>query len=150
MFNSPSIEGRGRFGLCAVALLSLIFLIQPVGSAATLQDQDSALLEVGKTFQRELAPEQKHVYKIALAATQYVDIKVEQQVLDVALVLLAPNGDKILELDSPNGRDGPERIQAALADAGEYILEVRALEKGAPAGRYTATLIEVRNATDDD
>src|SRR6267154_2520221 len=150
MFNSPSIEGRGRFTLHAIALLSLIFLIPPVGSAARLQDQDGALLEVSKTFPRELAPEQKHIYKIAIAATQYVTIRVEQQGLDVALVLLAPNGEQLIEVDSPNGREGPEQIEAALADAGLYTLEVRALEKGAPTGRYTVTLTEVRNATDED
>ncbi len=107
-------------------------------------------MEVGKTIQRELTPEQKHVYRITVAANQYVSVRIEQQGLDVALVLAAPGGQQVLELDSPNGRNGPEEIQAALTDAGEYTLEVRANEKGAPAGRYTATLTAVRDATADD
>jgi len=107
-------------------------------------------LEAGKSIARELAAGQKHVYKILLAANQYVHIKVEQQGVDVALTLIAPNGAKLLEVDTPNGREGPEEIEAALEYTGEYRLEIAAIEKDAPAGRYAATLIEVRLATEDD
>lgn len=150
MSNSLKVELRSRFALSGAALLSLSLLVSAAGSPVRIQVQESALLEVGKTIQRELAPEQKFVHKITLGANQYVHIRVQQQGLDVALVLAAPSGEQILEIDSPNGRDGLEEIQVALAGAGEYSLEVRAIEKGAPLGRYSATLIEVRNATDDD
>jgi CHAT domain-containing protein/tetratricopeptide (TPR) repeat protein len=139
-----------RFALAGVVLLGLMLSIRPAGSHAAAQSQESFPLQLGQSIHRELAPELKHVYKIAVGANQFIHIKVEQLGLDVALVLVAPTGEQIFQLDSPNGRNGPEEIRAALADAGEYILEVRAVEKLAPAGGYTATIIEVRAATDDD
>lgn len=150
MSNTLKVEWQPYRALRPIVLLCLILVGQLTGQAGNAPNQEPVLLQAGQIVQRELAPEQKHVYKIVAAANQYVGIKVEQQGLDVVLVLLGPGGEQIFELDTPNGRDGPEQIGAALADAGDYSLEVRANEKGAPAGRYAAQLIEVRDATADD
>jgi tetratricopeptide (TPR) repeat protein len=136
--------------LGGVALLSLILATHSSSPTAWAQSSENSLLEVGKTVQRELAPSQKHDYRIEIPANHFLNIKIEQQGLDVALNLFAPGGEKVFELDSPNGRDGPEDLRVAVSVPGIYVLEVCAEEKGAPAGRYVATLVELRAATPAD
>jgi hypothetical protein len=70
----------------------------------TAQDDS---LELGKTVERELASQQKHVYKIQITANQYLQISLEQKGIDVALTLIGPDNSPITEVDAPNGRQGP-------------------------------------------
>jgi hypothetical protein len=37
-------------------------------------------------------------------------VVVEQKGIDVAVTLFAPNGQKLAEVDSPNGTQGPEPV----------------------------------------
>ena len=132
-------------GLILLLILSLL-----AGTTFAQNDRETALLEVGKPIERELAGGQAHSYGIALAAGQYLHVIVDQRGIDVVLTLYSLDGKKLAEIDSPNGPQGPEPLFFIAQVQGRYRLEVRSLDKGAPKGRYQAQIVEMRAATSQD
>ncbi len=107
-------------------------------------------LAVGKPIERELAGGQSHAYQITLAAGQYLNVVVEQRGIDVAVALFEPDSKKLIEVDSPNGDQGPEPVKWVVEMPGLHRLEVRSLENDARPGRYEVKLVELRAATGRD
>jgi CHAT domain-containing protein/Flp pilus assembly protein TadD len=107
-------------------------------------------LKPGEPVERELAGDASHNYRVSLASAQYVHFIVEQKGIDVVVVLYGPDGKKLVEVDSPNGTNGPEPLAYVTEAAGEYRLEIRSLEKNAPAGRYEVRIEDLRAATEKD
>ena len=107
-------------------------------------------LELGKPIERELAGGQSHSYQITLAAGQYLHAVVDQRGIDVVVRVFGPDGKQILEVDSPNGTQGPEPVFLVAEVAGIYKLEVQSLEKNAKPGRYEVRVEELRAATLQD
>ncbi|MCM3902250.1 MAG: tetratricopeptide repeat protein [Pyrinomonadaceae bacterium] len=107
-------------------------------------------LEVDKPIERELAGEESHSYQTTLAEGQYLNVVVEQRGIDVAVVLFAPDGKQLLEVDSPSSDQGPKPLVWIAAQIGLYRLEVRSRKKDAKVGRYEIKLIELRAATAND
>ncbi|MBO0721934.1 MAG: tetratricopeptide repeat protein, partial [Blastocatellia bacterium] len=107
-------------------------------------------LEAGRAVERELSGGQSHFYEIGMASGQYLRLVVDQRGIDVMVLLFAPNGEKRVEMDSPNGTEGPEILSAVTDVAGTYRIEVRALEKSAKPGRYEIKIAELRTATAED
>jgi CHAT domain-containing protein/Tfp pilus assembly protein PilF len=87
-----------------------------------------------------MAGGETHLFRIAATADEYVRVVIVQQGIDVTVALLAPGGERLVEVDSPNGNRGPEPVSVLVAQTGEYSLEVRAPNKNAPAGSYEITL----------
>ncbi len=112
--------------------------------------QEDAELTLGKPIERNLAGNEAHSYKIVLAANQYLHVVAEQRGINVVVALFAPDGKKVAEVDSPNGRQGDEPILIVAETAGNYRLEVRSLEPKAPAGRYQVKIEELRAGTQQD
>jgi CHAT domain-containing protein/Flp pilus assembly protein TadD len=123
---------------------------QSGANKAVDEEKDVRLLEMGKPIERELAGRQSHVYQITLATGQYLNVVVEQRGVDVVVTLLGPDSKKLIEVDSPNGTQGPEPVSWIVETTGQYRLEVRSLEKEAKPGRYEAKIVELRAATDRD
>lgn len=107
-------------------------------------------LKQGHVFERELAGGEAHTYRIALASGQYLRVVVDQKGIDVVVKLFGVDGQKIAEVDSPNGTQGPELVSTIVEGAGEYRLEVRSLEAKAVPGRYQVTVEELRESTAKD
>src|SRR6266498_125567 len=145
-------------------LLCLFLLVESVARASALSprlfsqgsaapnpivqgEKDVRPLELGKPIERELAGGQSHSYQITLTEGQYLRVVVEQRGVDVVVTLLSPDGKKLIEVDSPNGTQGPEPLQWIVEAAGTYWLEVRSLENNAKPGRYEAKIVELRTAT---
>lgn len=100
---------------------------------------------------RELATGgESHDYEIAMEAGQLVQVVAHQLGIDVAVALYDPDSDLVLEVDSPTGRQGPERLLAVTETAGTYHVVVRAIEHGAPAGSYRLEVKELRPASPED
>lgn len=119
-------------------------------SSSSQQTTVAVPLEPGKPIERELAGGPSHSYQLTLAAGQYLHVVVDQRGIDVVVVLLGPNGEKFIEVDSPNGTWGPEFVHFVAESPGSYRLEVRALDKMAPTGRYEAKIEHLREATPKD
>jgi CHAT domain-containing protein/tetratricopeptide (TPR) repeat protein len=122
---------------------------QPAAPAAGAQGTVAEIVS-GREAARELKAGEHHSYRVELAAGHLLSAIVEQQGVDVVVTLYGPDGAKLLEVDSPNGADGPEPVFFIAEGAGQYRLEVRTLEANAAAGRYLLKSMEVRPASAQD
>jgi erythromycin esterase len=73
---------------------------------------------------------------------------VDQKGVDVAVRVLAPDGAQVLDVDSPNGTEGPEVVEFQAKADGVYRIEVRSLDPQAKEGRYSASLREILSASE--
>lgn len=138
--------GYGR----AAAMIVQTTQQESVKDKAAQGESDVRLLELGKPIEREIAGGQSHLYQVSLAEGQYLSIVVDQRGVDLVATLAGPDGKKLIEVDSPNGTQGPEPLKWIVKAAGIYRMEVRSLEKDAKPGRYEAKIVELRAATDRD
>ncbi|MGH9751321.1 MAG: tetratricopeptide repeat protein, partial [Blastocatellia bacterium] len=118
--------------------------------SATQSAQESDSLEPGKLVERELSGGQSHSYKITMGFGQYLRIVVAQRGIDVAVILFAPDGKKISEVNSDPLIEGSETVSAIIEALGAYLIEVRSTEKTARTGRYEIKVEELRAAISED
>lgn len=119
-------------------------LIAPIafvlaGVAAPIEWKDVALAGGGK-----------QAHEVVLRTGDALLGRVEQRGIDVVVTVRRPDGSVALEVDSPNGTDGPEPIALVAGAAGSYAVEVSALSKDAQAGRYDFRVEAPRSATRAD
>ena len=133
---------RRAFILCVVICsLSL--------SAAAQSALEPATLAPGQPVEREIAGGESHAYQISLAAGQFLRVVVEQKGVNVALVLTAPDGKKVAEVNLT--RYGElESLSAEAAAGGEHQLTITAIGAGTPVGPYQVRLEVKASATARD
>ncbi len=107
-------------------------------------------LEVGKPLRREIAGGQVHAYQLRLPAEQYIFVAVAQRSVDVVVRFVAPDGRRLIEIDSPGGSSGLERLAFIAPAPGDYRIEVAPLQQGAPRGQYEIRWEDSRPATPID
>ncbi len=107
-------------------------------------------LAAGVPITRELSGGQTHSYQVTLTQGQYLEAVVEQRGIDVVVTVFAPDGQKIVKVDSPIGTQGPERVMLVAETSGPYRLEVRSYDQIAKAGNYEAKLVELHQAAQRD
>src|SRR5262249_20686358 len=110
---------------------------------------DGILLEIGKSIEKQMAAGQTEQYRLSLLEGQYVRVVVEQKGIDVVVVLLGPDGKKLDEANSPNGRNGIETLSFIATVSGSYRVEVRPYEQ-VSAGRYEIKIADLRIPTEQD
>ncbi len=130
----------------ATIIIVLMTLLISAGGAA-IKVADVPSLEQGKPIERELAGGEAHAYRLALVADQFCHIVVDQRGINVVATLYGPDGEKLVEVDSPNGANGPEEISLMAEASGNYRLEVRSLVKNTSTGRYEVKIEELRAST---
>jgi len=111
---------------------------------------EARVLELEKPIERELAGGQAHTYQITLAAGQYLHLVTEQRGIDVVVTLYGPDDKRLIEMDTPNGAQGPESVKWVTESGGDYRLEIRLRYQVAKTGRYEVKMTELRAATDAD
>src|SRR5262245_2640760 len=99
---------------------------------------------------KELNGGETHAYRVNVATEQYVYLVVDQHGIDVVVKVFGPAGPKLTEVDSPNGKEGPEPVTFIAEAGGAYRIEVGSLDKDAKPGRYEIRLEELRPATARD
>ncbi len=121
-------------------------------SSPTQSDQPSSEFsqDLSKPQVRDLKGGQVHTYQVVLEAGQYWQAVVEQQGIDVLVTVFDPASKQVYFLDSPDGRQGPERIFLVAATSGLHRLEVRPADPAAEPGQYTIHAEPVRKATSLD
>jgi CHAT domain-containing protein/tetratricopeptide (TPR) repeat protein len=129
-------------------LIVTVLLLSTFASAQTLPEVRA--LEPNKPIERELRGGEIHAYSISLTTGQFLHVTVDQRGVDLVVFLFGPDGKQLMEVDSPNGTQGPEPVAFVARDSGLYRFEVRSLEKTAPAGRYEIRIEALREATTAD
>ena len=105
---------------------------------------EAQTLVPGQPVEREIAGGQSHNYRIALQAGQFMRVVLEQKAIGLTLVLAAPDGKQVLEVNlTPAG--ALESLSAEATASGDYWLKVRSGGSGAIPGSYQVRL-EVRAA----
>ena len=107
-------------------------------------------IQAGFKAERDLSGGEHHTYPLTLKAGDYLKLVVEQRGIDVVVRLLGPDGQKLANVDGPNGAQGPEPLSLIIEQAGIYTLEVASFEKTARAGKYELNLEAVKPATGQD
>lgn len=127
-----------------IALLTLTFAT----AAFTQQTQPELVLNVPVT--REIAKGATHSYRVTLASGQYVRLLVEQLGADVEIKIFHPDGRLLVEVDSPTGSQGPERLSAIAESEGVHRVDVHRIDDDVDGGRYELKLADLRLASDAD
>ena len=116
---------------------------------ARIQDTQSPpeikTLELGQSFEREIAGGQKHSYEILLSEGQYMRVEIKPQGVNLGVTLQLPDGE-IRQLFQPFESQPDLRLGEVAEKAGRYRLNVYTLPN-APAGRYQIRLAALHTAT---
>lgn len=135
----------------SAGLAGLIPALMP-GASSAQTSSDTVRLEPGRPVERSFAAGQSyssgiaHQYRVRLEAGQAMHVVVQQRGLDVMTTVYDPDARKLLDVDSDNWRTGPEVVRLQASVAGDYRLEIRPAEDGAPGGRYEVALVAVLSA----
>ena len=131
-----------------IVLLSVL-LVAPIASGQTVTKVSGAAvpqLKIGLPVERLFGGREIHTYAFQLKTGQFASVLVDQRGIDVVLSVIAPDGSRLIETDSPNGTRGPERASIVAKTSGEHRIEIRPLEDTAESGKYEAILVDVRPA----
>jgi CubicO group peptidase (beta-lactamase class C family) len=122
-------------------MLTLLLLFQL--NLVEGQSQNGELTK-GKSISSEIAPGEKHQYKVKLEKDQFAFFKLMQKGVDMKISTYDFKGDKIEDFDSPNGKNGPELFTLISSDKGDYLIEVYPFDEKEPKGNYELSLVEIR------
>ena len=86
-------------------------------------------LEPGNPVEREIAGGESHIYQINLTAGQFVRFRLEQRAIDAALILNAPDGKQLVEMNLTRAGD-EESLSLEATVTGDCQLTVRAGRSG--------------------
>ncbi len=133
------------------------FFSQQLGAQYAFRDHTVAqsdsrtdFLAPGKPIERELAGGESHSYQVKLAAGQFCDVVVDQRGIDVIVAFYGPDGQKLVQIDSPNDVNGPEPLSLVANASSNYRLEVRSPNRYATRGRYEIRIQQLRPSTPRD
>lgn len=84
-----------------------------------------------------------HRYTLDLEQNQFIYANLFQRGIDLKITAYSPEGKIIGQFDSPNFRNGDERITLLTYEKGRYILEVSSIDEKDWKGQYDLTLISL-------
>ena len=121
----------------------------PVQSAAAVNQEESTVLEPGKTIDRELAGGQRHHYQVSLSEGQFLKLEIRDHGTDVGVLVRIPSGASMNPWQ-PVGEPFDVKPVSQVAEvSGVYRIEIYPAAK-APPGRYEISISELRPANQDD
>jgi len=119
-------------------------------AAITNTEAQIQRVELGRPVERELKGGEVHQYQVDVETGQFLHAIVDQRGIDVVVIVFAPNEQKVFEVDSPNGANGPEPVYLLGETPGPYRLEIRSLEPTALAGKYEIRVEALRAPEEKD
>jgi hypothetical protein len=95
----------------------------------------------------EIKRGEEHFFKIKLTADTYYALNVQQQGIDLVVSLTNKEGKLMAEVDSPNGKNGPEKILFSPDKTDEFEVGIKPLDEksNSESGKYTIRLQKVPN-----
>jgi CHAT domain-containing protein len=99
------------------------------------EGKDIRPLEPDEPVEREIAGGQAHYYQLLITTEPYICLEVEQRGIDTVMTLFDSSGKVGPMSESVSNLYSAQRFYTSMS-SGTYLLEVRASEKDASAGRY--------------
>lgn len=140
-------ESNAIHKFIALSLSLFLLPVVPVSARTAAIDHASQPLERTKAVEREMAAGTKHIYSIALESGQFLRISVDQKGVDVVTSLLAPGGELIVKVNTPNGTSGNEEILHIAEASGTYLMEIEGKNIDKKVGRYEVKISELCEAS---
>ena len=103
----------------------------------------------GQPIAATIAGADTHEYQVAVVSGRTLHVVVEQQGVDVIVSLIDPGGALVVEMDSPNGANGPEEVWLIPVVSGSYGIRVKPFDSNG-GGRYTVRVDPGRSPTAED
>ena len=125
-----------------IKLTVLFFLLLQIN--LTSAQIEKGKLTKGEIVESEIAPGEKHQYKISLDSGQFAFFKLMQQGVDLKITTYDSKVEKIEEFDSPNGKNGPELFTITSTVKGDYLIEVDPFDENEPKGNYKLSIQSIK------
>lgn len=128
--------------------LPLLVCLLSLGLFAQTPDLPQKL-ETAQVVERAIAGGESHHYQIAMVAGQLVRFRLDQRAIDAVLLLAAPDGNHLVEVNLTGIGDQDTLSLEAAAD-GVYQLTVRGEGRATPTGAYRLEMTVQATATEHD
>lgn len=124
-----------------------IFLALCICVSVTAQDKKQSIKLNQLIDDLEIKRGEEHFFKIKLTADTYYALNVQQQGIDLVVSLTNKEGKLMAEVDSPNGKNGPEKILFSPDKTDEFEVGIKPLDEksNSESGKYTIRLEKVPN-----
>ena len=129
-------------------LLLLILGLLTVCAQAQVTPESQPLLS-GQSIEREIAGGELHTYQINLQAGQFIRFRLEQRAIDAALILNAPDGKQLVEMNL-TGPPSEESLSLEATTPGNYRLTVRGGGAASLRGLYRLVVTVKESASVED
>ncbi|HZM86963.1 MAG TPA: CHAT domain-containing protein [Blastocatellia bacterium] len=106
-------------------------------------------LEPSNAVEREIAGGESHTYKVSLTQGQFARFRLDQRAIDAALILTAPDGKPMVEMNLTRAGD-EESLSLEAALSGDYGLTVRVGGLATLRGTYRLEAVVKAAATTRD
>src|SRR5438552_1322147 len=141
--TDPRFPAEGEIAMSRTFILFFVIFSLCLSVSAQVAPEAQTLVP-GQPVERQIAGGETHTYRITLHAGQFMRVVLEQKAIGVTLVLAAPDGKQVLEVNlTPAG--ALESLSAEARASGDYRLTVRAGGSAAIVGSYQVRL-EVKAA----
>ncbi len=128
-------------------VVGLLALLLSDGGAHPVAHSDSEGLEPCLVGERQIESGEVHTCTIQLVVGELLRAEVTHLGADVATILLAPDGDRLLRVDYPGSRrDMLEPLYHVARSAGDHRLEITLSSAGNNPGRYRLDLWQPHQA----
>ena len=129
-------------------LLLLILGLLTVCAPAQVTPEPQSLLP-DQPIEREIVGGQRQTYQINVQAGQFIRFRLDQRAIDAALILNAPDGKQLVEMNL-TGPPGEESISMEATTPGNYRLTVRGGGAASLRGSYRLGVTVKGAATAED
>jgi hypothetical protein len=135
-------------GVMKLRALLFVLLFALVAMAA----DEKRMLRVGETEVVQPTADRPVSFYLSLEREDYIEAIAVQKGVDVVVELYGPDAKLLLMVDTPTGTEGQERLLWVVQSAGEYRLQIKALQssKQVTIGQCTLTLEAKRPASAGD
>jgi len=143
------MRSTAPLGASSLCILGITALAWPPDA----KPQGVIVLQPGSTVEVAIGDGPSPAYALDLRFGEYVQIEIDAEDLETAVVLLGPDGAERLRAEALSVRLGPmmRSVAGFVADAsGPHLLQVGSPERPGAAGRLLVTVAEQREASSRD
>lgn len=110
-------------------------------------DNENSVPLTQSLIEREMSGGQTHYYSVDLVNGQFLSLNIQQLGIDVVVGLVDPDGNKRIEINSPDLSYGTEPFYWIAEKSGNYKIIVKAAEASAKTAKYTIKIEDLRPST---